>query len=252
MNNKQLFTYLLSKKIYIISPHFDDAILSAGMLMTALQGKADITVINVFTKAHEGPYTLSAKQFLKAAGYTDAVKMYKERREHDNTALALVGAKHVDLNFTDALFRKKKHRSFAGKFMAEFDHVYPTYRWHILKFNVSKDQILRDLETKLRRILPEDALVIAPFGIGNHADHVLTRKAVENITGNIAYYVDFPYNLRLHTEGKAPEGFGLVSFPVDLNLKTQLIAAYESQVDGLFPRGIIPKHKELFYIGRNK
>jgi hypothetical protein len=248
MNNKELLTYLKNKNIFILSPHFDDAILSAGMLMYSLQGQVKVTVINIFTKAHPGPYTLSAKQFLKAADYRNAVKMYAERSRDDIKALSLTGAKHLNLGFTDALFRKNAKSKFLGNFIAELDHIYPTYRWHIIKNINTNDTVVKDLRKKFERIIPGDSIVITPFGIGNHADHVITRLAAEKVFKNLIYYIDFPYNIRLDNSGKLPEGYCRVAFPIDLKIKTRLISTYTSQVNSLFEKGIVPEHQEKFFI----
>lgn len=248
MKNNDIMTLLLNKKIYILSPHFDDAILSAGMLMYSLNGKAKITVVNIFTKAHSGPYTLSAKQFLQRSGFNNANKLYTDRQLNDKAALSMVGAKAVDLGLTDALFRKKRKQNFFGRFIPEFNHYYPTYRWHILKNLVKNDSSLIQLESKLSKIIPQNSLLIVPFGTGNHTDHVITRLVAEKVYKNIYYYMDFPYNLRLKTSGKAPAGYKKIILDTDLNVKTKLISLYTSQIKGLFKEGKVPKHKEIFFI----
>lgn len=129
--------HLKNKKIYILSPHFDDAILSMGMLMYKLKDYNNITVINCFTKAHRGPHTLSTKQFLKLSGYTDAEKLYNDRSVEDKGALSFLNVKYINLDLAEALFRRKPKKTILGKVIPELDHLYPTYRWHITKsFNL--------------------------------------------------------------------------------------------------------------------
>jgi LmbE family N-acetylglucosaminyl deacetylase len=248
MNYKQLQKALKNKKIYILSPHFDDAVLSCGMLIYTLKGKADITVINIFTNSHNGPYTFSAKKFLKTAGYSDASKLYEDRMKEDRLALEFTGAKSREIGLTDSLFRRHGGVTKLGKIFPEIDHVYPTYRWHILKDIAKKDYASKSLERNLRKFIPQNAIVFAPFGIGNHVDHKLTRIVAEKLFRNLFYYTDFPYNIRNDESGKLPDGYERVSLPTLHSIKNKLISMYVSQKNGLFPMGVIPRHKEVFFI----
>src|SRR5579884_814652 len=138
--------------VVFVSPHFDDAVLSCGMLLLQLGGKVDMTIINVFTTAHGGPYTLSAKQFLKASGgYTNAKLLYEARAKEDQNALSRLPVSVVNLHLEDALFRRKKQRSFLGKMFPEFDAVYPTYRWHVIKKISRKDDAVTALREQLKK-----------------------------------------------------------------------------------------------------
>src|SRR5260221_14357797 len=95
-----LLKEIISKKIpcVFVSPHFDDAVLSCGTLLTKLSGKTDITVINVFTKAHGKPYTLSARKNLIDSGkYSDADKLFGDREQEDKKALSKLSVKISNL-----------------------------------------------------------------------------------------------------------------------------------------------------------
>src|SRR5260221_4259364 len=186
--------------VVIVSPHQDDAVLSCGGLLTQLVGKTDITVVNVFTKAHKKPYTLSTKMFLKASGFTDATLLYQVRFEEDTKVLAMLGIKPVNLDLEDALFRRKKNKTWLGNILSEFDHVYPTYRWHIIK-NIAKDDYAgEELKKQLIKFKNKKTLVIAPLGIGNHADHVIVGNVCEALFDNLFFYADFPYTIRENSD----------------------------------------------------
>lgn len=247
MNKNRLIEQLKSEKVYIISPHYDDAILSAGMLMHLLKDKKNVTVVNLFTKAHEGPYTLSAKKFLREAKFKNAIELFKDRKRTDKNALLMVGVKHIDINLTDALFRRYR-KTFLGKFISELDHVYPTYNYHLLRKIAKKDQAVSLLTTRLLKIIPKKSIVIAPYAIGNHVDHVIARKVCESLFPNIIYYTDFPYNIRLNSYGNVPTGFSKIVLATEKTIKEPLIKAYTSQVDALFENGKVPKHSEIFYL----
>lgn len=246
MKNDMLIKKLKKKKIYILSPHFDDAILSCGMFMHMLSGKNDLTVINIFTKAHEGPYTLSAKKFLKLSGYSDARKMYISRMAEDTNALKAVKAKRHNLGFVDSLFRRKAKLTILGKLFAEFDHIYPTYKWHITKYISKYDITGKSLKKILSKIIPDEAVVFVPYAVGNHADHMITRLSAEAVLKNIYYYIDFPYSLRLKKYDALPDGYQKMQLPIDYKIKSKLINFYSSQVKGMFPEGKIPRHNEIF------
>ncbi|HSX10000.1 MAG TPA: PIG-L family deacetylase [Candidatus Saccharimonadales bacterium] len=233
--------------IIILSPHFDDAILSCGELLLQIAGKTDVTIINVFTRAHLKPYTYSAKQLLKDAGYSDAVELYKKRENEDARVLSKLPVRVVNLDLEDAVFRVKEKQSFAGKLMPEFDHSYPTYRWHILKGISKNDKAIKILKKDLEKYKNKKPLVIAPYGIGDHVDHVLVGKVCAEIFNDVLLYSDFPYNSRLNNYGN-PLGNGKVYTLVpNMKEKEKLIKGYETQFVGLFPDGVIPDHKEVFF-----
>ncbi len=235
------------KECVFISPHFDDVILSCGELLRQLSGKVTITVVNVFTKAHSGPYTISAKKFLKDSGHTmDAVKLYKKRLLEDTDAFAEFDVKVVNLGLTDALFRKKKNPSIFGKVLAEFDHVYPTYRWHMTALS-SKDEALTTLESKLHAYTGEDTLVFSPIGIGSHVDHLVVKKVCEKLFPHIVFYEDFPYNVRIgqtKQQTSLKERFEVVP---TMEQKTKDIQKYASQYVGLFEGKSVPLHTEVYF-----
>lgn len=248
MKNYNLIKYLKNREFYVISPHLDDAILSLGMLLYTLKIYKKVTIINVFTKAHRGPYTLAAKKFIKTAKYNNADELFSQRIKEDQKLISEVNSKVINLGLTDALFRRKTKRSLLGKYIAEFDHIYPTYRWHILKKIQPNDTAFKELKMKLKKIIPSGALIFSPFGTGNHADHVITHKACTELFKNILYYIDFPYNIRLNNFGSPPDGYDILKFPVNMQVKSRLAHYYLSQIYGLFPRGIIPQHKEIFFL----
>lgn len=243
----ELLANIKNKKIFVLSPHYDDAILSCGMLMEKLSKKNELLVINVFTRAHKGPYTMSGKKFLKEAGFSDAALLFADRKKTDKKALAITGIKSIDLEFVDALFRKKR-KTLLGNFIPEFDHIYPTYKYHLLRKVSKKDDVMQKIVKKLSPLIPDDVVIVAPFGIGNHADHIIVRKAAESLGKIIVYYTDFPYNLRLNCYGQKPKGFRREIVEVNLPLKEKMIRSYTSQVNALFKDGIIPEHNEQFFV----
>lgn len=247
--NHSLQKYFKNKIFFVLSPHLDDAILSAGSLLYSLRGKANINVINVFTKAHAGPYTFSAKKYLKSTGFINAEELYMSREKEDLRAMSQINAKSTNLGIVDGIFRKKKNKIFLDSIVPELGHIYPTYRFHVSK-SVSKDDYApSQLINRLKKIINQDALVLVPLGVGNHVDHVIVRKVCEKLFSNIIYYADFPYSLKFN-KYKLPIGYKSVTLDANIKLKSQMIMQYMSQFGSLFNKGVIPEHKEEFFVKR--
>lgn len=245
----EIKNFIKNKKVFIISPHLDDAVLSCGGLILDLKITNNISVVNVFTEGNSGPYTLSGKKFLKMTGQPDALQLYKLRKAEDEKALSKLGVTFINLGFQEALFRKKKP-SVLGKYIPELSHTYPTFRFHIMKNVKHNDPVKEKLKAQLKHLIPSDAVVIAPFGVGNHADHVLVRSVCEEIFGKVILYSDFPYNLS-NQLAENPFEHQKTEITPDHNKKLELIKCYKSQLNCLFPSGIIPEHKEIYYFQNN-
>ncbi len=251
MQSKDIVSKILRQKssIVIISPHFDDAVLSCGMLMMALEGKVDVRVVNVFTTAHEGPYTLSAKKFLKDSNNeSNANDLFEKRLKEDKKALSFIKVKEIkNLGISDALFRRKSQQQLFGKFVPELNHVYPTYRFHITSSVSNTDPAMDVLRTKLQSMKKENVVVLAPYGIGNHVDHQIVRKVCEEVFDNLILYSDFPYNVRTNNYGEDISEYRRYELNSNIDKKKKCIEMYTSQFIGLFPDGKVPDHKEVYF-----
>lgn len=245
-----LLQRLQHKQIYVLSPHYDDAVLSTGSLLFKLKEIADISIINIFTQAHSGPYTLSGKSYLRKSGNSNAVDLYKVREQEDMAALYRLGVHAIDLRMTDALFRKRTQKPFLGKILPEFEHLYPTYRFHVVKVIHPGDFALSELIKQLEKRIPAKAIILSPAGIGNHADHRITRQAAESVGTDIIYYADFPYTIRQNTKFDLPEKFRSIAIKTDFEIRAELIRCYASQITGLFAGEEIPNHQEVFFVKR--
>ncbi|NTU73780.1 hypothetical protein HGB07_06485 [Candidatus Roizmanbacteria bacterium] len=244
--NNSIFKH---KQVFVISPHLDDALLSMGTFLSQIKEEAEITVVSIFTKGAPAPYTLSARKFISDSGCTDAVTLFRKRIQEDQKALALIRAKHIYLGIPDALFRKKEKSNWLGKILPEFNHLYPTYRFHIMKGEMAAaDDVVYQIKKELKKRIPPHAIVISPFGIGEHVDHVITRMVCEELFSKVVYYVDFPYSLRHNDFGQHPEDYRAMSTPADIEEKQLMVNCYASQVNGLFPGGIVPAHKEVLFV----
>lgn len=250
MNQSFISTLIDDKKsCYFISPHFDDAVFSAGLLMRYLSGKTKVIVINIFTKADKKPYTLSAKTFLRQCRYSDANTLFIDREKEDAAVLQNIADKVINLGYVDALWRKKQQQTFLSKLFSkipEMHMLYPTYFFHIKTGKVAKqdEELIYTVGQRLNNIITSDnSVIFCPFAIGNHIDHVIARLACERAFTNVIYWSDFPYNL--HT---TPDTRNFVSFQFDENLneKHRLVKGYVSQYNAMFGKGLY-LHPEIFY-----
>ncbi len=144
----------------ILSPHFDDAVLSCWHLLASA---AEVVVVNVF--AGEPPAgTLGWWDGL--AGATDSVAAVRARVEEDRRALALVGRTAVNLPFLDGQYRQA-------------------------------DRAPGAIVEALRAVGVVGARLYAPAGLGyNHRDHAAVRAAALALHAEgaeVELYADLPH-----------------------------------------------------------
>lgn len=136
------------KKILLISPHFDDAVLSAGQL---LAGRTDADVVTVFAgepaKIQSTPYDIKC-------GFKNSKEAVVNRRIEDDEALALLGATPIHWDFPDGQYGEQ--------------------------VSVKKIEF-----AILNQVEKEDyEFILAPLGLG-HPDHVLLADIVFKISHHI-------------------------------------------------------------------
>jgi hypothetical protein len=100
---------------------------------------------------------------------------------------------------------------------------------------------------KLKKVVNEKTLVFAPANIANHADHGVVKRACELLEAKLVLYSDFPYNVRNNNYGEL-EGYSQQDIVINYSAKKKLVSFYKTQYNGLFPDGIFPRHKEVFFI----
>lgn len=220
-----------------ISPHLDDAIFSCGGLIDILYKKGkNISIVNIFTKASKKPYTISIKKFLHSCGYSDADKLYKDRIKEDKAVAKLVNAKVLNLNFTDALWRRKD----SNWPIPEFNYVYPIFRLSIARGLISRydTSLIKEIENKLLNLINENkkTVILCPSGIGNHTDHLITRNIVNKIFKNVIFWEDYPYS-KTNTVDKhflTNNNVEAKLFKFKATDKDRLVNAYKSQLNAIF------------------
>ncbi len=242
-------------RLVVVSPHPDDAVLSCGGLMVYAAARTQVTVATLFTEAGAPPHTLSARRYLHQVGARDAEVLYRQRRAEDRAALEPLAISCAHAGLTDAQFRRRPD---AGRWsrwadlVPELSHMYPVYRLHVVSGRIAAGDAgtLRYAREFIQRLVwPGPALVLAPLGVGRHVDHVLARTAAERSGAPVAYYSDFPYSRRHAADEAFVRRNGLVEagWP-RLPAKAELIRAYQTQAQALFPGGRIPLVPEVFFV----
>jgi LmbE family N-acetylglucosaminyl deacetylase len=212
-----------------ISPHLDDAVLSAGGLIynQTRVGKD----VEIWTLLCGFPPTEELSPFAQMLHYQwgipegAAAEMITARRAEDDKAASIIGAKTVHFDFLDCIYRRGKN----GDWLYSNVFVPP--------HEDEEDLPARMAESISARLKPTDQLV-CQLGLGSHLDHVLVRRAVELLRRPVLYDMDIPYlfnfpdELAPRTAGMKPKTHRIT----DSGLRSwqEAIAAYESQFSGLF------------------
>jgi LmbE family N-acetylglucosaminyl deacetylase len=210
-----------------ISPHLDDAVLSAGGLIYE-QTRAGMDV-EIWTFMCGFPPSEEFSPFAQLLHYQWGIPAAAEgvtaRRAEDVKAAGIVGAKPIHFDFLDCIYRRGKN----GDWLYSNVFVPPHDDDGELPAKIA--------ESIAARLQPTDQLV-CQIGLGSHLDHVLVRRAVDLLQRPVLYDVDIPYlfnspaELALKTDGMKAN----IHRITDSGLRAwqDAIFAYKSQLDGLF------------------
>lgn len=244
------------KRVIFVSPHLDDAVFSAGQLITSISSYLPVRVISIFTQAGTPPYTLSAKKHLRICGYKNAHTLYDVRRREDISACDRMSADYQHLGLTDALWRQHPHPGlvtrFFSKIIPETIHLYPTYRLHVLSYKIPKpDPAPKLMSARLKSSLSDKTtLSFCPLAVNTHIDHLIVRNVCRQLTERLIYWLDYPYY-------RIPEkpilqftdsaGLTNVSLPLNNSAKINLMRMYQSQFRATFPESLPRLPPERYY-----
>ena len=238
---------------YFISPHLDDAILSAGGLLSYLSDKTSVNVVTLFTEGSSLPYTHFAKQWLRRCGYSNDEEFFADRRNEDRNACDSLGIKSTHLGFIDGAWRKRNLKGplkKIGNFIPEVGHLYPlvTKTGSLAK---EDQELLTTIKHRLTDIVGNNqSLVFCPLALSRrHIDHQLTRDVCKDVFQDVIFWADFPSSRTYSERHLFIRKVGLESsvWEGDLSKKREAILHYRSQLNALFPSGYVSLPKEQFY-----
>jgi hypothetical protein len=144
----------------ILSPHFDDAVLSCWRV---LEADGEVTVVNVFTASP--PSGRPSAWWDRLTGARDSIARMAERRAEDEAALALAGCEAVSLGLLD-----------------------DQYRTADIPGGVVRERV--------RAALAPASTLYAPAAMDEHRDHVLVRDAALSLGAEgwrLLLYADLPH-----------------------------------------------------------
>ncbi|MBI5951113.1 MAG: PIG-L family deacetylase [Chloroflexi bacterium] len=228
-----------------ISPHLDDAALSAGGLIhEQTRSGMDVEIWTMTCGFPTGELSPFARALHAAWGVSAAADLLSVRRAEDIKAAGILGAKTVHFDFLDCIYRRGKNGN-----------------WLYSDVFVPPHEDDADLPVQIAgaisaRLLPTDQLV-CQLGLGSHVDHVLVRRAVELLRRPLLYLADIPYlfnspvELASHTAGMRSKTHRITESGFGSWLGA--VSAYESQLGGLFdsPQDMDTKFQQYWseYIG---
>lgn len=210
-----------------LSPHLDDAALSAGgwIYDQTSQGNQ----VEIWTIMCGFPQTTELSEYAQSLhnewGMSSAQEVVSGRRQEDINAANILGASVQHFDFLDCIYRRDRNNNW----------LYSSIFVEPLAQEADLPQQIAD--EILKRLMPDDRLV-AQFGIGKHVDHVTVRRAAELIHKPLLYVADIPYlfktpeHLEEHKAGMK-EKVELVS-EAGIRSWSEAVLAYESQISMLF------------------
>jgi LmbE family N-acetylglucosaminyl deacetylase len=260
-----------------ISPHLDDVALSCGGYVRRLTNAGHrVMMVTVCTADAPPGQPLSPSAQHEHWQWQLGAQPYRRRREEDARVAAQLGAEHVHLGLLDAIYRHNGNGMplYEGKaFMGGQVHAWD---WqHLLPALVEAlEPVFQSAGT--------DAYVFCPLTAGGHVDHVITRRAVEQVWGPrmwgppsgalnaaqsevqgatpIIYYEDYPYAQKdagalaklLGGDGDPPAWRPVLVelTPEEIEARIAAIACYASQMFAVFGDAATMPQRVREYIAR--
>lgn len=185
------------ERVIVLSPHLDDAVLSAAGLLDALRDRVSRLVVTV---ACGNPVSAGSGRNRGRAGFASPAV----RRLEDIKAMNELDCDYVHLGFADCIYRRSPTNGsliYKGG-RTRFSAIAPDDRAHVEELFL----VLRRLCVDMGRVL-----IVAPLGIGGHVDHLICAQVALQLRGakDTLFYEDVPYVFNPDV------GSGLLDTPTD-------------------------------------
>jgi len=210
-----------------LSPHLDDAALSAGGLIHDLAQMGSIVEIWNFMCGFPPDEELSplAQVLHLEWGTTSAEETIHTRRAEDKKAAAIMGAKTPFFDFLDCIYRRGRD----GEWL---------YGEVFAPLHAADEDLPARIAESISARLTRDDVLISQLSVGSHIDHVIMRQAAELLNRPLLYSIDIPY-LFNYPDDLTPKSAGMKEkfHPISeagLRSWQNAGAVYVSQIPTLF------------------
>ena len=238
------------RRVLVVEPHMDDAVLSVGGVMWARRGECEFTVVTIAGQSNFTSY------YYLDRDYFNVERVSALRAAESRLAMRLLGGRHQTLNELEAPLRfqpgnwtlewYRHHRKLVDAFIGHRASEGEVESWALRLV-----QLLRDTQA---------AEIWLPLGVGSHTDHELTRDAwLRALTRlphfaprtSLYFYQDVPYATQFpdHTSAivraLTAAGAVLETRPDDigasLEAKLRLVSIFASQFKPSYMAALIDK-----------
>lgn len=174
---------VMRRRLVVLSPHLDDAVLSCGGLIAALRNQLKAEIWTLFSGApYRGPYSPVAQWLHGVSGGSTGSRLAWRRRREDRAACRVLGARCRHFMWKDAAYRNAADGSFL------YDQS-QRETWH-----AEDAQLIATMTDALLRNLTDSDLLLVPLGLGRHVDHLIVRHSAEQARHSpMLYYPEVPY-----------------------------------------------------------
>lgn len=158
-------------KVYILSPHIDDAAFGLTLTISKLINElVPVTIINCFT--------ITKWTGVFVSGETEVVTKLRKQEDAEFNQLFNSSINIINLNLLDAPLRNG-------------------YIIQNKPFEPNEWELVETIKNYLAQNC--DGLLFCPLAIGNHIDHAICREAVLQLynTVPVLFYEDLPYTFRI-------------------------------------------------------
>jgi len=226
------------RRVMVIEPHMDDAVLSVGGLMLQRRDECEFLIVTIATRSVATSYRDLDREFFNIETVSDI------RKAESGIVARLLGGRHIPLGLADATLRYHTQNWTLDWFRRHKPAVYMC-----LQHAPGPDELEQWTSTVAKAIddlQPEE--IWMPLGAGMHTDHQLTRHACLNILRfdpkfvercvcrffqDVPYAADYPAHTAALIEVLGEAGARLEEERVDITAvmveKMHLLSIYASQ-----------------------
>lgn len=249
----------LHRPLLVVSPHLDDAMLSAWALVTGKHAAGEVTVMTVFAGS---PDIAASTEYDESCGFENSSIAIASRRIEDERAFAGLAAHRVFLDYLDVQYRNDDPLpSVASEIVEEVAAWCNRNEGGVVVMPAGSGGT-RSLVQRVRSRIPNVRIGLGGGSIPN-VDHLwLTDLLVEKLPSTeFALYDEQPYSWVKDGQERATciarrlgRNHDLDTFAVDVAEKARRCEAYKSQMSNLLRSwvpnlaAVLPKTEKYWHL----